>query len=274
MSRRQPTPGAVRFSHDLSEEFFDQLVGERRRVRYVRNRSVVEFVPRKAGQRARSARCDRLLLGGAQHAEDQFQGTCPAPRCGSAARHGNTGCAARRAASTLRGTLDGNHRYFLDPARPPVAVVPARRGVQLRLNLPRRPLADVDRRGGGARRCGAEDPAARKQGGRRRDEAGPDLLDPVAGHRGSRSASPTMVSMSIARPATNTSASARTSCTVCCSRSAGSTRTSPSIQQVGGRRSRSPISVLRRVFVKQSIGGCRRGHASSNAAPARDRPSA
>jgi phage terminase large subunit GpA-like protein len=49
--QKQPTPGAVRFSRDLSEEFFDQLVGERRVVRYVRNRAVVEFRPRKAGQR-------------------------------------------------------------------------------------------------------------------------------------------------------------------------------------------------------------------------------
>jgi phage terminase large subunit GpA-like protein len=49
--QKQPTPGAVRFSHDLGEEFFDQIVGERRVVRYVRNRAVVEFRPRKAGQR-------------------------------------------------------------------------------------------------------------------------------------------------------------------------------------------------------------------------------
>jgi phage terminase large subunit GpA-like protein len=49
--QQKPTPGAVRFSHDLGEEFFDQLVGERRVVRYVRNRAVVEFRPRKAGQR-------------------------------------------------------------------------------------------------------------------------------------------------------------------------------------------------------------------------------
>jgi phage terminase large subunit GpA-like protein len=49
--QKQPTPGAVRFSHELPEEFFDQLVGERRVVRYVRNRAVVEFRPRKAGQR-------------------------------------------------------------------------------------------------------------------------------------------------------------------------------------------------------------------------------
>jgi phage terminase large subunit GpA-like protein len=49
--QKQPAPGAVRFSHDLGDEFFDQLVGERRVVRYVRNRSVVEFRPRKAGQR-------------------------------------------------------------------------------------------------------------------------------------------------------------------------------------------------------------------------------
>jgi phage terminase large subunit GpA-like protein len=49
--QRQRTPGAVRFSHELGEEFFDQLVGERRVVRYVRNRAVMEFRPRKAGQR-------------------------------------------------------------------------------------------------------------------------------------------------------------------------------------------------------------------------------
>jgi phage terminase large subunit GpA-like protein len=49
--QKQPTPAAIRFSHDLGEEFFDQLVGERRVVRYVRNRAVVEFRPRKAGQR-------------------------------------------------------------------------------------------------------------------------------------------------------------------------------------------------------------------------------
>ena len=55
--QKQPTPGAVRFSHDLTKEFFDQLVGERRRVRYVRNRSVVEFTPRKAGQRVEALDC-------------------------------------------------------------------------------------------------------------------------------------------------------------------------------------------------------------------------
>jgi phage terminase large subunit GpA-like protein len=49
--QKQPTPGAVRFSHDLGEEFFDQIVGERRVVKYVRNRAVVEFRGRKAGQR-------------------------------------------------------------------------------------------------------------------------------------------------------------------------------------------------------------------------------
>jgi phage terminase large subunit GpA-like protein len=49
--QKQPTPAAVRFSHDLGEEFFDQIVGERRSVRYVRNRAVVGFRPRKAGQR-------------------------------------------------------------------------------------------------------------------------------------------------------------------------------------------------------------------------------
>jgi phage terminase large subunit GpA-like protein len=49
--QKQLTPGAIRLSHDLGVEFFDQLVGERRVVRYIRNRSVVEFRPRKAGQR-------------------------------------------------------------------------------------------------------------------------------------------------------------------------------------------------------------------------------
>jgi phage terminase large subunit GpA-like protein len=46
-----PTPGSVRLSKDLPEEWFEQVVGEHRVVRYVRNRAVIEFRPRKAGQR-------------------------------------------------------------------------------------------------------------------------------------------------------------------------------------------------------------------------------
>jgi phage terminase large subunit GpA-like protein len=46
----QPRPGALRLSSDLTEEWFEQLTGERRVVRYVRNRAVVEFRPLKSGQ--------------------------------------------------------------------------------------------------------------------------------------------------------------------------------------------------------------------------------
>jgi len=48
---KQPTPGAIRLSRDLPEEWFEQVVGERRVVRYVHNRAVIEFRPRRAGQR-------------------------------------------------------------------------------------------------------------------------------------------------------------------------------------------------------------------------------
>jgi phage terminase large subunit GpA-like protein len=48
---KQPTPGAIRLSRDLPEEWFEQVVGERRAVRYVHNRAVIEFRPRRAGQR-------------------------------------------------------------------------------------------------------------------------------------------------------------------------------------------------------------------------------
>jgi phage terminase large subunit GpA-like protein len=46
-----PMPGAIRLSNDLPEDWFEQIVGVRRVVRYVRNRAVIEFRPRKAGQR-------------------------------------------------------------------------------------------------------------------------------------------------------------------------------------------------------------------------------
>jgi phage terminase large subunit GpA-like protein len=49
--QKLPTPGAIRLSRDLPEDWFEQIVGERRTVRYVHNRAVVEFKPRKAGQR-------------------------------------------------------------------------------------------------------------------------------------------------------------------------------------------------------------------------------
>ena len=45
----QPSPGRCRFSADLEPDTFDQLTGERRTIRYVRNRPVVEFKRTKAG---------------------------------------------------------------------------------------------------------------------------------------------------------------------------------------------------------------------------------
>jgi phage terminase large subunit GpA-like protein len=54
---KQPMPGAIRLSRDLPEEWFDQVVGERRAVRYVHNRAVIEFRPRRAGQRVEALDC-------------------------------------------------------------------------------------------------------------------------------------------------------------------------------------------------------------------------
>ena len=54
---KQPTPGGIRLSRDLPEEWFDQIVGERRAVRYVHNRAVIEFRPRKSGQRVEALDC-------------------------------------------------------------------------------------------------------------------------------------------------------------------------------------------------------------------------
>lgn len=55
--QKQPTPGAIRLSRDLPEEWFDQIAGERRAVRYVHNRAVIEFRPRKSGQRVEALDC-------------------------------------------------------------------------------------------------------------------------------------------------------------------------------------------------------------------------
>jgi phage terminase large subunit GpA-like protein len=44
-------PHALRVSDELEPEWFDGVTGEVRRVRYVRNRAVIEFVPKKRGQR-------------------------------------------------------------------------------------------------------------------------------------------------------------------------------------------------------------------------------
>lgn len=45
-----PSPGRCRYSADLENETFDQLAGEKRTVRYVRNRPVAEFKRTKPGQ--------------------------------------------------------------------------------------------------------------------------------------------------------------------------------------------------------------------------------
>ena len=44
-------PHALRVSDELPDQWFDQVAGEVRRIRYVRNRAIVEFVPKKRGQR-------------------------------------------------------------------------------------------------------------------------------------------------------------------------------------------------------------------------------
>ena len=46
-----PNPHALRVSNELPEDWFDQVTGEVRRIRYVRNRPVIEFVPKRRRQR-------------------------------------------------------------------------------------------------------------------------------------------------------------------------------------------------------------------------------
>ena len=53
----RPVPGSIRLSEDLPEEWFDQVTGEVRRVRYVRNRTVREFQPKSRGQRVEGLDC-------------------------------------------------------------------------------------------------------------------------------------------------------------------------------------------------------------------------
>jgi phage terminase large subunit GpA-like protein len=43
-------PHALRVSDELEPEWFDQVCGEVRRIRYVRNRPIIEFVPKRRGQ--------------------------------------------------------------------------------------------------------------------------------------------------------------------------------------------------------------------------------
>jgi phage terminase large subunit GpA-like protein len=47
----QPNPHALRVSDELPEDWFDQVTGEVRRIRYVRNRPIIEFAPKRRGQR-------------------------------------------------------------------------------------------------------------------------------------------------------------------------------------------------------------------------------
>jgi phage terminase large subunit GpA-like protein len=44
-------PHCLRVSDELTDEWFEQATGEVRRIRYVRNRAVIEFVPKRPGQR-------------------------------------------------------------------------------------------------------------------------------------------------------------------------------------------------------------------------------
>jgi phage terminase large subunit GpA-like protein len=57
----RPNPHALRVSDELPEDWFDQVTGEVRRVRYVRNRAVIEFTPKRRGQRLEAL--DALCYG-------------------------------------------------------------------------------------------------------------------------------------------------------------------------------------------------------------------
>jgi len=53
----QIDPHAVRLSEDLPEEWFEQATGEVRRIRYVKNRPIIEFMPKREGQRVEALDC-------------------------------------------------------------------------------------------------------------------------------------------------------------------------------------------------------------------------
>jgi phage terminase large subunit GpA-like protein len=52
-----PNASSIRLSEDLPEEYFDQVTGETRRIRYVRNRTIREFQPKSRGQRVEALDC-------------------------------------------------------------------------------------------------------------------------------------------------------------------------------------------------------------------------
>lgn len=52
-----PNANAIRLSEDLPEEWFEGVTNEVRNIRYVRNRPVIEFVPKKSGARVEALDC-------------------------------------------------------------------------------------------------------------------------------------------------------------------------------------------------------------------------
>jgi phage terminase large subunit GpA-like protein len=50
-------PHSMRLSASLDAEWFEQATGETRRIRYIRNRTVVEYQPKRAGQRVEALDC-------------------------------------------------------------------------------------------------------------------------------------------------------------------------------------------------------------------------
>lgn len=52
-----PNPASIRLSEDLPEDYFEQVTGEVRRTRYVKNRVIREFVPKARGQRVEALDC-------------------------------------------------------------------------------------------------------------------------------------------------------------------------------------------------------------------------
>lgn len=52
-----PNGSSIRLSEDLPEDYFEQVTGEVRRTRYVKNRVIREFVPKNRGQRVEALDC-------------------------------------------------------------------------------------------------------------------------------------------------------------------------------------------------------------------------
>ena len=110
MPRAVPIPTRSGSQDELPEDWFDQVTGEVRRIRYVRNRPVIEFTPKRRGQRVEAL--DALCYAWAVRQAP----ACHAIDCGPGQRAGRNQPSANRRRAVLQsqcgqaGSMN-NHEY-------------------------------------------------------------------------------------------------------------------------------------------------------------------